>query len=148
MANLTRRENGNRQLSRDPFAFARDIFGWDPFGEYRGQPAPTFAPRFEVKEREDAYVFTADLPGVKDEDLDISVHQGVLTVSGSRKADEKKEGEQYYLYERAYGSFSRSFALPEVADTDRVDAQLANGELTVTIGKKQEAKPRKIGLRK
>jgi len=149
MANLIRRDNGNRpQVSRDPFSFARDLFGWDPFGEYRARDAQAFVPRFEVKERGDALVFTADIPGVKEEDLDISVHQGVLTVSGLRKSEEKQEGEQYYLYERSYGQFSRSFALPEYADAERVDAQLKDGELTVTIGKKAEAKPRKIALKK
>lgn len=147
MANITRRENGNRQLSRDPFGF-RDLFGWDPFGDLARQPSQVFAPRFEVKERADAYVFTADLPGVKEEDLDISLQNGVLTVSGSRNAEEKKEGETYYLYERSYGSFSRSFALPEMADPDKVEARLANGELVLTVGKRQEAKPRKIGLKK
>jgi HSP20 family protein len=148
MANLTRRENGNRaQLSRDPFSFARDLFGWDAFGEARAS-TQAFVPRFEVKERADALVFVADLPGVKEEDLDISVHQGVLTVSGSRKAEEKTEGDTYYLYERAYGQFSRSFALPEYADPERVEASLTNGELVVNIGKRAEAKPRKIGLKK
>ena len=150
MANLTRRDNGNRpQLSRDPFSFARDLFSWDPFGDFRG-PAQSqaFVPRFEVKERADALVFTADLPGVKDEDLDISIHQGVLTISGTRKAEEKAEGDTYYLYERSYGQFSRSFALPEIADPEKIEAALANGELVVTIGKRAEAKPRKIGLKK
>ena len=85
---------------------------------------------------------------LKDEDLDISVQNGVLTVSGHRAAEEKKEGETYYLYERSYGSFSRSFALPEMADTDKIEARLAHGELVLTVGKRQEAKPRKIGLRK
>lgn len=148
MANITRRETGNRNLTaRDPW---RDLFGWDPFADF-GRPRAelqAFAPRFEVKERADAYIFTADMPGVKEEDLDISLQNGVLTISGERKSEEKQEGETYYLYERSYGSFSRSFALPDMADTDKVEARLHNGELVLTIGKKQEAKPRKIGLRK
>ena len=146
MANLIRRDNGNRQLTRDPFAFARDLLAWDLFDQAR--PASAFAPRFEVKETGDHFVFRADLPGVKDDDLDISMQNGVLSVSGSRSAEEKKEGESYYLYERSFGTFSRSFSLPEVADPDKVEADLKDGVLTITIGKRVEAKPRKIGLKK
>jgi len=93
-------------------------------------------------------VLRADLPGVDEKDLDVAMHNGVLTVSGSRSAEDRKEGESYALYERQYGSFSRSFALPDVADGDRIDAKLANGVLTLTIGKKEEAKPRKIEVKK
>lgn len=149
MANLTRRDNGNRPVARDPFQFARDLLAWEPFGAvaYGDRPA-SFSPRFEVKERADAYVFTADLPGVKDADLDISLHNGVLAISGKRESEERKEGESYFLYERQYGTFSRSFSLPDVADPDKVDAQLKDGVLTLTVGKRQEAKPKKIDLRK
>jgi HSP20 family protein len=72
----------------------------------------------------------------------------VLTVSGSRQSEERKDGESYALYERQYGSFSRSFALPDTADGDRVEAKLDAGVLTLTIWKKAEAKPRKIALKK
>ena len=86
--------------------------------------------------------------GVDEKDLDIALHSGVLTVSGSRQSEERKEGESYALYERQYGSFSRSFALPDIADGERIDASLHNGVLTLTIAKKAEAKPRKIELKK
>jgi HSP20 family protein len=69
-------------------------------------------------------------------------------VSGSRQSEERKEGETFALYERQYGSFSRSFALPDTADGDRVEAKLAAGVVTLTIWKKSEAKPRKIALNK
>ena len=147
MANLTRRDNGNVRV-RDPFSFARDLLGFDPFSDYARTPAAAFAPRFEVKERPDAFVFTADMPGVKEDELDISLQNGVLTISGARKAEEKKEGETYYVFERKYGSFSRSFALPENADPDKVEARLTNGILSLTIGKREEARPKKIGLKK
>jgi HSP20 family protein len=147
MANITRRDNGNRNLQRDPFQFARDLFGWDLFDASR-QGTQAFAPRFEVKERPDAFVFTADMPGVDEKDLDISLQNGVLTISGTRNAEEKKEGETFYVYERKYGSFSRSFSLPEIADPDKVEARLVNGVLGVTVGKRAEAKPKKISLSK
>jgi HSP20 family protein len=137
--------NGNRSIARDPFSLARDLFGWDPF--YAG-PRSAFIPAFEVKETSDSFVIKADLPGVDEKDLDVSMHAGVLTVSGSRQSEERKEGESFALYERQYGSFSRSFSLPDIADGERIDAKLVGGVLTLTIAKKAEAKPRKISISK
>jgi HSP20 family protein len=139
--------NGNRQVSRDPYALARELLGWDPFFT-SGRQASAFLPAFEVKETNDSFVLKADIPGVDEKDLDVAVHNGVLTVSGSRQAEERKEGESFALYERQYGSFTRSFALPDMADGERIDAQLTNGVLTLSIAKKAEAKPRKISIKK
>src|SRR5690242_18073834 len=138
--------NGSRSLARDPYSLARELLNWDPFTTAR-QPA-AFAPAFEVKETGDAFVLRADVPGVEEKDLDLAVHNGVLTVSGTRAAEERKEGETYAVYERQFGSFSRSFALPDIADTDRIEAKLVAGVLTLTIAKKAEAKPRKIAIHK
>jgi len=146
---LVLRNNGNGNTTtryRDPFSMARELLSWDPF--YGNRPQTAFAPAFEVKETMEAFVLRADLPGVAEEDLDIGVHNNVLTVSGSRTAEERKEGETFALYERQYGSFSRSFSLPDVADGERIEAKLDRGVLTLTIGKKTEAKPRKIALKK
>jgi HSP20 family protein len=138
--------NGQATRYRDPFSMARELLSWDPF--FTGRPATAFAPPFEVKETTDAFVVKADIPGVAESELDIAVHNNVLTVSGSRQAEERKEGESYALYERQYGSFSRSFSLPDTADGERIEAKMDNGVLTLTIGKKVEAKPRKIALKK
>src|SRR3954469_7486494 len=147
---LVLRNNGSNGDSvvryRDPFSMARELLSWDPF--FSGRPATAFSPAFEVKETTDAFVLKADLPGVAESDLDIAVHNNVLTVSGSRQAEERKEGESYALYERQFGSFSRSFSLPDMADGERVEAKLDSGVLTLTIAKKAEAKPRKIPLKK
>ena len=143
---LALRNNGNGKVARDPYSLARELLGWDPF--FSDRPTSAFAPAFEVKETTDAFVLKADLPGVEDKDLDVAIHNNVLTVSGSRQAEERKEGESYALYERQFGSFTRSFALPDMADADKIDAKLTNGVLTLTIGKKAEAKPRKITLHK
>lgn len=146
MANLvTRRDNGDRAL-RDPFSLARELLSWDPFTY--GRVSQTFAPHFEVKETSDKFVVRADLPGVEEKNIDVSVHNGVLSVSGHRAAEDRQEGESFYVYERQYGSFSRSFALPESADPEKIDARLTNGVLHLEIGKKVEAKPRKIELKK
>ena len=135
-----------RYIARDPFQVARDLLSWDPF--FRARQVSAYVPAFEVKETSEAFVLKADVPGVAEPELDIAVHNSVLTVSGTRHAEERKEGDSFALYERQYGSFSRSFALPETADGERVDAKLDSGVLTLTIWKRAEAKPRKIALKK
>ena len=141
------RSNGNgKTITRDPYSLARDLLGWDPF--FTARPTSAFSPAFVVKETNDSFVLKADLPGVEEKDLDVAIHNGVLTVSGSRQSEERKDGESYALYERQYGSFSRSFSLPDMADGERIDAQLTNGVLTLTVAKKAEAKPRKIAIKK
>jgi len=135
--------------AHDPFALARTFFGMDPFFGTRENPGRArFVPSFEVKETEEAYVLSADVPGVKDEDLDISIHRNVLTVSGSRHSEERKEGENYHLYERQYGEFARSFSLPDEADGDSVAASMDAGVLTIRVAKKAQSKPRKISVGK
>lgn len=146
MSVALRTNTGSKQLSRDPYSLARELLGWDPF--FGGRQASAFAPTFEVKETAEAFVIKADVPGVDENHLDINVHHGVLSVVGHRDAEERKEGETFALYERQYGSFTRSFALPETADGERIDAKLASGVLTLSIPKKAEAKPRKIELKK
>ena len=137
---------GNVTRYRDPFSMARELLSWDPF--FTDRRVSAFAPAFEVKETTDSFVLKADLPGVAEADLDISVHSNVLTVSGTRQAEERKEGESYALYERQFGSFSRSFSLPDMADGERIEAKLEAGVLTLSIGKKAEAKPRKIAVKR
>jgi HSP20 family protein len=153
MSLITRNGNANPAASnaparytRDPFQFARELLSWDPF--FSARQVSAFVPAFEVKETNEAFELKADVPGVAEPDLDIAVHNNVLTVSGTRHAEERKEGDSFALYERQYGSFSRSFSLPEIADGERIEAKLANGVLTLTIAKKAEAKPRKIAFQK
>ena len=146
---LLARTNGNtpaRYVSRDPFQVARDLLSWDPF--FGNRQVSAFVPAFEVKETNDAFVLKGDIPGVAEADLDIAVHNNILTISGTRQAEERKEGDSFALYERQYGSFSRSFSLPDTADGERVEAKLDNGVLALTIWKKAEAKPRKIALKR
>src|SRR5678816_91597 len=137
---------GSATRYRDPFSMARELLSWDPF--FGDRRVSAFAPAFEVKETTDAFVLKADLPGVAESDLDISVHNSVLTVSGARQAEERKEGESYALYERQFGSFSRSFSLPDSVDAEKIEAKLDAGVLTLTIAKQEPAKPRKIELKK
>jgi HSP20 family protein len=143
---ITRRDNSSPQrYSRDPFLFARDLFGFDPFYDGRSN---AFTPTFEVKETNDQFIVKADMPGVEEKDVDVSLHNGVLSITGTRTAEARNEGDAYYVHERQYGSFSRNFGLPDTADGDKIEASLTNGVLTVTIGKRAEAKPRKIAFKK
>jgi HSP20 family protein len=131
---------------------------WDPFRimlEMMGEPAreltygaqmPAFNPAFEVFERKDGYVFKADLPGVRQEDLEVSLTENRLTITGKRDAEERKEGERWYAFERLYGSFTRTFSLPEGVDGEHVRAELKEGVLTLVIPKKPEVQPRKIQI--
>lgn len=151
MANaLTTNAGRIRQRVADPSTLMRNFFGFDPFfgPETRVTRAQAFTPTFEVKEEENSFILVADVPGVKEEDLDISLHNNVLTISGHRQAEERKEGDTYYLYERQYGSFSRSFSLPEEANGEEIEANLDSGVLRVRVGKRAESKPRKINLKK
>lgn len=132
---------------RDPLALARSFFGFDPFAVRTADRPAGFNVNFEVKETDEALVFTGDLPGVKKEDLDIALDGNVLTISGTRASEQKKEGETYFVYERQYGSFSRSFKLPDYADREAIEADLTNGVLEVTIPKQAASKPRKIALK-
>ncbi|MCC6525009.1 MAG: Hsp20/alpha crystallin family protein [Polyangiaceae bacterium] len=129
----------------DPFMMLRDIWSWDPYDETLAPYA--FSPAFEVKETKDAFVFKADLPGLVEKDVEVTITGNVLRVSGKREAEEKKEGESYYRLERTFGSFERSFALPEAADPDKIEAQLGDGVLTLTVGKRVEAQAKKVTVK-
>jgi HSP20 family protein len=128
-----------------------DILNWDPFRDMFPLSSlsteRSFVPMFDVKETSDSYVFQADLPGVKEDDIEISLTGNRLTVSGHRDEERREEGDRYYAYERSYGSFSRSFTLPEGVDHDKVHAELKHGVLTVTFQKKPEVQPKRIELK-
>jgi HSP20 family protein len=150
MANLIRRKDtGSMEPSRvfDPFEVMRDLMRWDPFAEIGPRTAGAFVPSFDVKETKDAYLFTADLPGVKESDLELSLTGNRLTISGTREEEKKEQDERWYAYERSYGSFSRTFTLPDGVDPEHVGAELKDGVLRVVIPKKPEMKPKKIELK-
>ena len=154
MANLIRRNEGAtpERLPREwePFRLMRELIGWDPFAEMMpsfGRELNGFVPRFEVKESKDAYLFKADLPGVEDKDLELTLTGNRLTVSGKREAEVRDEKDTWYAYERSYGTFTRSFTLPDGADIDHAEADLKNGVLTVSVPKRPESQPRKISLK-
>lgn len=151
MADITRREGIYPRRERDPFSQMQELLGLDPFeamtqllGGTRGAAAPSFIPAFEVKETKDAFIFKADLPGVQEKDLDISLTGDRLVVSGKRESEKREENERYFAYERNFGSFSRAFTLPEGVDADHIAADLKDGVLNLTLPKKPEVQPKRI----
>lgn len=101
-------------------------------------------PAMDLVEEGDHFVLRADLPGVREEDVNIEVEDNVLTISGERKSEQENRQEGYYRVERAVGRFSRS--LPEGVDPDSIQAQFENGVLTVRIPKPEERKPRRVAI--
>ncbi len=152
MANITRKQDELAPtMGWDPFEMMREMLGWDPFRQMSRLRAREgqlgFAPQFEVKETRDGYLFRADLPGVDEKNLDITLTGNRLTVSGHREEEKRDENDTYFTYERSYGNFSRSFTLPEGVDGDRIQADLKNGVLTLLLPKLPEHQPKKISLR-
>ena len=106
--------------------------------------ARTFQPAIDVRSSDAELTFVCDLPGVRLEDVEVTLENGVLTLKGTRRF-ESKEGEQVMLG-RAYGTFTRSFTLPDSVDDNALVASLADGVLTIRIRKHPKAKPRKIQI--
>jgi HSP20 family protein len=157
MANLIRRRErelaplaGWESSLLDPLRVARDLFRMDPFQELGGLSIPwierPFAPDIDMKETKEAYVFTADLPGIRDEDVDVSVMGDMITIRGQREEEKTREDERYYAHERSCGSFSRSFTLPVNANPEAIQADLANGVLRVSVQKRPEMLGKRIPI--
>jgi HSP20 family protein len=106
-----------------------------------------FEPPVDVVEQENAYELRIELPGIKPEEVDVSVDGNTLTVRGERNiSDEQRKKDGYYRLERRYGKFQRTFTLPQTVDAGSIGADLSNGMLTLTLPKKELAKPRKIAV--
>ena len=104
----------------------------------------TWAPAVDIYETEHELVVKADLPDVDEKDLDVRVENNILTIRGDRKFEKAVSEDNYLRIERSYGSFSRSFSLTNSVNTDAIKADYRNGVLTVTIPKREEAKPKQI----
>jgi HSP20 family protein len=108
------------------------------------QESSVWAPRADLSETDDAYVIAIDLPGVSRDDLEITVEDGTLKVSGERSMKEEAQTGQFYRIERAYGRFFRSFNFGSNVDPDSIEAHFDDGVLTIRAGKAEERKPRRI----
>lgn len=105
-----------------------------------------WAPAVDIKEEANRFVIYADIPGVKPEEIDISMHDGVLTIRGEKSSESKTEKEGYKRVERTYGSFYRRFSLPDTANPDAISASSKHGVLEVVIPKREAVLPKKINV--
>ena len=146
-----------------------NIVRYDPFGELRSLQnemnrlfSSTFSrtggendqmmqgawnPNVDIYENQNQIVIEAELPGMKPEDVDISIENNVLTIHGERKFEKKDENDNFHRVERSYGSFTRSFTLPPTVSSENADAEFENGVLRLTLAKREEAKPRRIEIK-
>jgi HSP20 family protein len=104
-------------------------------------------PQVDIFENKDQIVLEAELPGLKPEDVEISIENNVLTLHGERKFEKKNEGDNFHRVERSYGSFTRSFTLPPTVNSEDATAEFENGILRLTLAKREEAKPRRIEIK-
>lgn len=145
------------------------ITRWNPFKEleemekrlspYWGRPAgrteagkeamtvAEWSPLVDITEDEKEYVIKAELPEVKKEDIKLTVEDNVMTISGERKYEKEEKGKKYHRVERAFGSFLRSFTLPDAADGSKVNAEYKDGVLNVRLPKSEKARPKSIEVK-
>ncbi len=119
--------------------------------QFFGDDAPlegSFAPALDVAETDEGFTLHVEIPGVKTEDVEVSIEDNVLTVSGKRDFYEETEKDSYKRVERRFGRFHRAVRLPDRVDPERIEAEFADGLLTVTVPKAESAKPRRIEVSK
>ena len=122
-----------------------DFFGVDRRTDAAG--LIRWAPRVDIVEENGNFELTADLPGLKKEDIRIEVQDNLLTLKGEKKIEEEKKDKDYRLCERYYGEFTRTFTLPENVNRDRIEAEFKDGVLKLTIPKTEQPKPKQIEVK-
>ena len=122
-----------------------DFFGVDKRGDETN--FIRWAPRVDIVEVNGTYELTADLPGLKKDDIKIEIHDNVLTLRGEKKLEEEKKDKNYRLCERYFGEFVRTFSLPENVNKDGIEAEFKDGVLTVAIPKVEKPKPKQIEVK-
>ncbi|HWQ57318.1 MAG TPA: Hsp20/alpha crystallin family protein [Bryobacteraceae bacterium] len=130
--------------STDPYANLR-VFE-DAFTRMLSEPRTNrpWSPPVDVFETDNELVFKADLPGLSSSEIDVRVENQTLTIAGERKFDKQEDNRGFHRIERSYGNFVRSFAVPNTFDTEKIAAAYKEGVLTVTLAKKEAAKPRQV----
>ena len=124
--------------------FGRLVSLQDELDQLFETPLRAWAPVLDVHEDKDNFVIRTELPGLRREDIDVSLHDGAVIISGERKVEAVKEGVEIHRQERYYGKFQRALTLPAPVAADKVKAQYKDGILTVTLPKVEEAKPKQI----
>ncbi|HYO13654.1 MAG TPA: Hsp20/alpha crystallin family protein [Thermoanaerobaculia bacterium] len=134
-------------VSREPFFRMVDsLFNEFVNGAGEDLASRAWMPAVDIQETEDAYRLDAELPGLTKDDIQITLENNVLRLSGERKLEKDVKRDNYHRVERTYGTFSRSFALPSQVNAEGVQATFENGVLTLTVPKSESAKPRRIAI--
>lgn len=131
----------------DPF---RDLMGVeDEFDRLMGRAASrnAWVPALDVRETEDRFEVTVDLPGLEPDRVNVTFEDGMLTITGSREFSAEEKEATYHRIERSFGTFARSIRLPRTADVEKIDASFDKGVLSITVPKVEAAKPRQIEVR-
>ncbi len=128
----------------DPFRDLRTVE--DEFDRLMGRAfsRDTWMPALDVREADDRYEVTVDLPGLEPKDVNVTFEDGMLTISGKRQFESEDKGDTWHRLERGFGTFARSIRLPQTADTGKIEAAFDKGVLTVTVPKTEQAKPKTI----
>ena len=126
--------------------FSRSPALW-PEGQEEQIAVPEWAPLVDISEDDKEYLIKAELPEVKKEDVKVTAEEGTLTITGERKFEKEEKGKKYHRVERSYGSFVRSFSLPDDASPGKVTAEFKDGVLSVHLAKIQKAKPTHIEVK-
>jgi HSP20 family protein len=144
-------------------------FNWDPFSELeelqnrllsgrrlpllKGDGGPeemglaTWTPRVDIAEDDKEYVINVELPGVKKEEVKVAIENGVLSISGERKSEKEEKGKKFHRVEQTYGTFLRSFTLPEGGSSDKISAEFRDGILKVHLLKEEKARAKAIDVK-
>ncbi|HEY7502492.1 MAG TPA: Hsp20/alpha crystallin family protein [Gemmatimonadales bacterium] len=143
----TRRPLENFQTLRRLNSVLDEAFANWPFQQESGSITSSWYPACDVFEDKEAVKIVAELPGVKSEDVKLSLENNLLTIRGEKKQEAEERSERVHRYERSYGSFERAFVLPSTVDGDKISAQYQNGVLTILVPKAERARPREIPVR-
>jgi HSP20 family protein len=138
----------HREIDKVFNDFSRN-FGFPGLTPANGEPGAFFSPSMDVIENDKALEVTTELPGVSEQDIDVTIVDNVLTIRGEKKAEKKEEKDDYRMVERSYGSFKRSLRLPFEVAADKIDAQFKDGILKVVLPKppEAEAKTQKVVIK-
>ena len=143
------------QLTKwDPFREMEDVFdrysraiGWPRRGAQEVMATGDWAPRVDIAETDNEFIIKAEIPEVEKEDVKVTVDSGVLTIRGERKQEKEEKGKKFHRVERYYGSFTRSFTLPDNVDESKIEASFKDGMLNLQIPKTEAAKPKAIEVK-
>ena len=127
--------------------FPADRFFDRFFDDFNRGEERAYVPAFDISENENEYIVKAELPGIDAKGLDIQFTNGLLTVKGEKKEEKEDKGENYHCVERRYGSFHRSFRIPDHIHVDKIDAGYKDGILTLTLPKDESSKTKKIEVK-